>query len=964
MMKSRSIFISLVLIGLISFLQSFIMPVPAQAANSTATINIDTNSMTTYNPDFRGLNNEPERTGINMNDPDFVSAAIDYGRIGFVRWPGGTPTNSFSWKLGLTDTEFTGQAQKEDRRYYNQLYAKRYQIAKGNERISDYTDFLQQTGAKAVIMVNVLQYNPEQARDLAKYLYDNHVPVVYFELGNEISFYVQESGNQQPVYKTGTDYLDRVKAFNDAIKSEYPDAKTVISMSNLQVQSFDEDVYNYPNKYWDAITTHSFRSSGTTASAALTDANGYLSNWNTLISNNYTANLTNPKIFIGEHGVTLGGLLDNTQYGGIYVSESVLRLVTNPNISYLAGYRLTNGVYTPGNDFGGLLEDAFQDGVEVNTASLDFNPYYSTPTASLRVVDGAINQGTVAWGTTVTGGDTVSKTGGTMPALFAQAIKGDNGKNYVVITNKSANAHDVNIQVNGSNVTAALTKTFTAAADPLTKNSLESPSLVTVQTSSTVNPVVVPAYSVMRVEWTRSGTPEIPRPPVLMNTEANNQAVTLKWQPSLNATGYKVKVGMTSGNYTTTIDVGNVLTRNVTGLTNNTTYYFSVTAYNATGESAVSGETSTMLASPAAPLARRAYAETAGNIAVEWQSVPGATGYKVKYGTVAGTYTTTVDVGNNLGQLVTGLTPGTTYYFIATAYNGRGESGASFVMTAAAAGFLPLAPHDAQITSESATAISLSWVPTRTETYQEYYEDGVADNWSQNKGSWLVYTDTSRGANFYQSPLATTGLTIFSNSATSNYEGETSVEQVAMASGKSAYAYGVVARYVDDNNYYKFVYNINEDKFKLVKVQNGIETVLISKTTQQVMTDSKVTSLDLSKLLMSIRVDGSTIVCSLNQIGPMFTVTDSTFTSGKFGLYSLNVQANYNWTRIYRNNADSYIVYRSTQPHTNFTAIQSGLTGTTYTDTGLTAGITYYYRITAQNSIGSSYHYSNTLRKN
>lgn len=228
----------------------------------------------------------------------------------------------------------------------------------------------------------------------------------------------------------------------------------------------------------------------------------------------------------------------------------------------------------------------------------------------------------------------------------------------------------------------------------------------------------------------------------------------------------------------------------------------------------------------------------------------------------------------------------------------------------------------------------------------------------------MVFTDTSRGANFYQSPLATTGLTIFSNSATGNYEGETSVEQVAMASGKSAYAYGVVARYVDVNNYYKFVYNINEDKFKLVKVQNGIETVLISKTTQQVMTDSKVTSLDISKLLMSIRVDGSTIVCSLNQIGPMFTVTDSTFTSGKFGLYSLNVQANYNWARIYRNNADSYTVYRSTQPHTNFTAIQSGLTGTTYTDTGLTSGTTYYYRITAQNSAGSSYHYSNTLRKN
>jgi hypothetical protein len=939
-------------------------PSTTHAVNSTATIHIDTSSITTYNPDFRGFNNEPERTAISMNDPDFVSSALDYGRIGFVRWPGGTPTNSFSWKLGLTDTEFTGQAQKEDRRYYNQLYAKRYQIAKGDERISNYVEFLQQTGAKAVIMVNVLQYNPEQARDLAKYLYENHVPVLYFELGNEISFYVSESGNQQAVFKTGTDYLDRVKTFNDVIKNEYPGAKTIVSMSNKQVQNFDEDIYNYPNKYWDAITTHRFVGNGANAAAAMTDANGYLDNWDSLIANNYAANLTNPEIFIGEHGVTLGGLLDNTQYGGIYVSESVLRLVTNPNISYLAGYRLTNGVFTPSNDYGAVLEDAFQDGTEVNTASLDFNPYYSTPAASLRVVDGAVNQGTVAWGTTITGGDSVNKTGGTMPALFAQAFKGDNGKNYVVITNKSANVHDVDIELDGSNVTAAMTKTWTTGTGPLITNSSTSPNSVTVQTASTGNPVLVPPYSVVRVEWTRSSSPSIPRPTVLMNTEAENQAVTLKWQPSLNAAGYKVKYGTSAGNYTTIIDVGNVLTKNVTGLTNGTTYYFTVTAYNAAGESSFSNETNTILSIPSAPMSRRAYAETAGNIAVEWQSVPGATGYKVKYGTVSGSYSNTMDVGNNLGQLVTGLTPGTTYYFVATAYNGRGESSTSSEMTAAAKAALPLAPHEAHITNEASTSISMSWTPTRTETYHEYFEDGAANNWTQNKGSWSIVTDSGRGANFYQSPLNNTGLTIFSNSATGSYEGEAMVEQAAMAIGKSAYAYGVVARYVDDNNYYKFVYNINEDRFKIVKVANGTETVLVSKSRTQVLTDAKASVLDLSKLLMYIRVEGNTIVCSLNQLGPILTVTDSTFSSGKFGFYSLNVQANYNWARIYRDHADTYTVYRSSQPHSNFTVLQSGITGTSFTDTGVPAGTTYYYRITAENSNGSSYHHSNTLRKN
>ncbi|KRE36390.1 fibronectin type III domain-containing protein [Paenibacillus sp. Soil724D2] len=935
-----------------------------QAADYTATIDIDTSTVTSYNPDFRGVNNEPERTAIKFNDPELINAAIDYGRIGFVRWPGGTPTNAFSWKLGLTDTEFTGQTQKEDRRYYNQIYSKRYQIAKGNERISDYVDFLQQTGAKAVIMVNVLQYNPEQARDLAKYLYENHVPVVYFELGNEISFYVQGVGNQQPAFKSGTDYLDRVKTFNDVIKSEYPGAKTVVSMSNLQVAAFDDDLINYPTPYWDAITTHRFRGDGATSTVAMKDANTYLDDWVSFINSTYSANFTNPNIFIGEHGVKLGGLLDSTQYHGIYVSESILRLVTHPDISYLAGYRMANGFFTPGTDFGTKLEDAYQDGNTVDIPSLSFNSFYAAPSASLKVLDGAVNQGTTAWGTTVTGGTTVDKTTGTMSALFAQAFKGDNGKNYVVITNKSASTHDVTIKVNGSNVTAAMTKTYTTSTDPLAVNTDVAPSTIAVQSGSTGNPVLVPAYSVMRVEWNGTGTPDIPRNTNLIYADISSTAVNLKWQSSLNATGYKVKYGTTSGSHPTTIDVGNALTKNVTGLTNGSTYYFVITAYNSAGESGVSNEVGAQLAAPTAPLARRAYAETSGNIGVEWQSVNGATGYKVKYGTVSGTYPNVIDVGNNLGQLVMGLTPGTTYYFVVTAYNGAGESSASSELTAVAAGSLPLAPHDAQIGSETSTAITINWEPTRTETYHKYFEDGTSTGWTPNIGIWSVVNDLTRGVSFYQSSLANTSLTTFSASATGDYEGEAMIEQAATATGKTAYAYGLAARIVDNTNYYKFIYNINEDKFKIVKVVNGTETVLVSKTRAQVLTDTNATELDLTRLHMYFRVEGSTLTGSVKQLGPILSATDSTHSSGKLGLYSLNVQAKYDWVRLYRNNTDSYTVYRSTQPHTNFTAIQSGITGTSYTDSGLTAGTVYYYRIRAVNTNGESYHYSNTLRKN
>lgn len=77
-------------------------------------------------------------------------------------------------------------------------------------------------------------------------------------------------------------------------------------------------------------------------------------------------------------------------------------------------------------------------------------------------------------------------------------------------------------------------------------------------------------------------------------------SATLTWTPpTLNddgtaltdLSGYNVYYGTKSGHYTHTIDVGNVTTHKVTGLPAGATYYFAVTAYNASRvESAFSTE--------------------------------------------------------------------------------------------------------------------------------------------------------------------------------------------------------------------------------------------------------------------------------------------------------------------------------------------------------------------------------------
>ncbi len=55
-------------------------------------------------------------------------------------------------------------------------------------------------------------------------------------------------------------------------------------------------------------------------------------------------------------------------------------------------------------------------------------------------------------------------------------------------------------------------------------------------------------------------------------------SVILSWDSVVAATSYIVKYGTATGVYTTEVNVGNVITYEVTGLTNGTTYYFSVEA--------------------------------------------------------------------------------------------------------------------------------------------------------------------------------------------------------------------------------------------------------------------------------------------------------------------------------------------------------------------------------------------------
>ena len=143
---------------------------------------------------------------------------------------------------------------------------------------------------------------------------------------------------------------------------------------------------------------------------------------------------------------------------------------------------------------------------------------------------------------------------------------------------------------------------------------------------------------------------------------------TLAWDPSSSsASGYRVYYGTASGNYTSNVNVGNATTSTVSNLTDDSTYYFSVKAYDSEGnESGFSNEVSqTTVAVPVASFSADKTSGTApvtvnladtstGTVSTRaWDLGDGTTSTAqsvAKTYSAAGTYTVKLTVSNSGGS--------------------------------------------------------------------------------------------------------------------------------------------------------------------------------------------------------------------------------------------------------------------------------------------------------------------------
>ncbi len=263
-----------------------------------------------------------------------------------------------------------------------------------------------------------------------------------------------------------------------------------------------------------------------------------------------------------------------------------------------------------------------------------------------------------------------------------------------------------------------------------------------------------------------------PSAPQNVVASGGNAQVTLTWSAPADNGGSSIQsyTITPSPAGTTMMTNGTTTTVTFTGLTNDTTYTFSVVATNATGTSVAASSnpvtpTGTPMV-PSAPTMVTALANVDHGATVSWTAADNHGSPLQGYAIVQAGMTQVLGTAGpsaTSGQ-VTGLTPGTTYNFTVTATNGIGTSNASFPSNNIVAATLPTAP----------TMVS------------------AAPN--VDHGATVTWTAPTAGANSGYSPLTKFTVTASPGGAMATTpDGNTTTAMVGGLTAGTSYTFSVVA---------------------------------------------------------------------------------------------------------------------------------------------------------------------------
>ena len=514
-----------------------------------------------------------------------------------------------------------------------------------------------------------------------------------------------------------------------------------------------------------------------------------------------------------------------------------------------------------------------------------------------------------------------------------------------------------------------------------------------------------PQVSQVAITFNAGGVTAPSQPTGLTATPADTK-VTLNWTQVPGVT-YNVYRSTSTGTET-------LLTSGLTGatyidtaVTNGTTYYYKVAAVNSGGTSILSAEASAtpQIAAPTAPTGLTA---AAGNttVGLSWTAPAGAASYNIYRGTsLGGEAATPIATGVTANTYTdTGLTTGTTYYYKVSAVNAGGLSPQSNEASAKPQVPLPAVPANLTATAGN-TKVTLGWsTSTGAATYNVYRGTSIGAESGTPIATGLTsaaYTDTAVtvGTAYYYKVAAVNaaGTSGLSNEATATPTTSTTVTDFlndwtvssshstnwTLDTSNPTYFSGDTSRAtrtVDDTEYIIYTFsNIstfnatvytylgpvtvatfwystnNGSTWTQCTVNTGTRTVTTASWGYYNITPSAALPAGVTNLKVQFATgSGNAWDPQLSQISITYAGT-STVPAPPTGLAATagNAQAALHWTAS--TGATTYNVYRGTAlGGESATPIATGLTTTSYTNTGLTNGTAYYYKVAAVNASGTS----------
>ena len=243
---------------------------------------------------------------------------------------------------------------------------------------------------------------------------------------------------------------------------------------------------------------------------------------------------------------------------------------------------------------------------------------------------------------------------------------------------------------------------------------------------------------------------------------------TVSWNMVPGATGYNVKRSTTSGTgYTTLVSSPTTSTTPFTdvGLTGSTTYYYVVSSINtiATCESADSYEVAVTPVGQCTPPLPPVITATSGNgtVTLSWAPVTGAVSYSVARSLAAGTgYAMAGTATTQTSFTDNNVLNGTTYYYVVTASNGTCSSANSNEAAASPTCTPPAAPTGLTTTAGNGS-VTLNWTASASATSYSIYRnsDGTSTYVFVNSTSQPTFTDSNvvNGTKYYYVVSASNG---------------------------------------------------------------------------------------------------------------------------------------------------------------------------------------------------------------